>query len=147
MTQTWGGIQAYKPFKSENEHYVGHWSRKMLVFDGEDLLCIIWSPQYLHNSLLRIEYFRISFFNGLPWYSILFNNFFLAQKCPKTCVNCVLKFQLFSLNLSSKVPAGVRLRTLKYPYMDICGLIVMIFPRSGGKRSLTDRLNQWRRCL
>ena len=44
----------------------------------------------------------------------------LAQKCLKPCVNGVLKFQLFFLNLFSKFPAGVRVRTSKYPYMDMC---------------------------
>ena len=33
---------------------------------------------------------------------------FFAQKCLKTCVNCILKFNCFFFNLSSKVPAGVR---------------------------------------
>ena len=63
--------------------------------------------------------------------SILFQPFFinfnfdfgiLARKCLKPCVNGVLKFQFFFLNLSSKVLAGVRVRTSKYPYMDICVL-------------------------
>ena len=63
--------------------------------------------------------------------SILFKQFFinfnfdfgvLAQKCPKPCVNGVLKFQFFSLNLSSKALAGFIVRTSKYPYMDICDL-------------------------
>ena len=62
--------------------------------------------------------------------SILFKPFFinfnsdfnvLAQKCLKPCVNGVLKLQLFFLNLSSKVQAGVIVRTSKYPYMGICG--------------------------
>ena len=44
----------------------------------------------------------------------------LAQKCHKPCVNGVLKFQFFFLNISSKVLAGVGVRTSKYPYMDIC---------------------------
>ena len=44
----------------------------------------------------------------------------LAQKCLKPCVNGVLKFKFFFLILSSKVLAGVRVRTFKYPYMDIC---------------------------
>ena len=48
--------------------------------------------------------------------SILFKPFFInfnfdfwvfAQKCLKPCVNGVLKFQFFFLNLSSKVLAGV----------------------------------------
>ena len=61
--------------------------------------------------------------------SILFEQFFknfnfdfgvLAQKCLKPCVNGVLKFQFFFLNLSSIVLAGVGVRTSKYPYMDIC---------------------------
>ena len=34
-----------------------------------------------------------------------------------------LKFQFVSLNLSSKFPAGVRVRTPKNPYMDMCVLI------------------------
>ena len=45
---------------------------------------------------------------------------FLAQKCLKPFVNGVLKFQFFFLNISSKVLAGVIVRTSKYPYMDIC---------------------------
>ena len=44
----------------------------------------------------------------------------LAQKCLKPCVNGVLKFQFFFLNLSSKVLTGVGVRMSKYPYMDIC---------------------------
>ena len=44
----------------------------------------------------------------------------MAQKCLKPCVNGVLKLQFFFLNLSSKVPAGVGVRTSKYPYMAIC---------------------------
>ena len=44
----------------------------------------------------------------------------LAQKCLKLCANGILKFQFFFLNLSSKVLAGVEVRTSKYPYMDIC---------------------------
>ena len=43
----------------------------------------------------------------------------LAQKCLKPFVNAVLKFQFFFLNLFSKFPAGVRVRTSKYPYMDM----------------------------
>ena len=67
--------------------------------------------------------------------SILFKSFFinfnfdvgvLAQKFLKPCVNGVLKFKFFFLNLSSKVTAGVIVRTSKYPYIDICGLGVMI---------------------
>ena len=63
--------------------------------------------------------------------SALFKQFFinfnfdfgvLAQKCLKPCVNGVLKFQFFFLNLSSKVLAGVGVRTSKYPYMDICDM-------------------------
>ena len=38
------------------------------------------------------------------------------------CVNGVLKFQFFFLILSSKFPAGVKVRTSKYPCMDICEL-------------------------
>ena len=41
---------------------------------------------------------------------------------PKTCVNCILTFQLFFLNLSTKVPFGVKMGTSKYLYMDICKL-------------------------
>ena len=48
----------------------------------------------------------------------------LAQKCLKPCVNGVLKFQFFFLNLSSKVLVGVIVRTSKYPYMDICTWIL-----------------------
>ena len=43
-----------------------------------------------------------------------------VQKRPKTCVNCVLKFQFFLLNLSSEVLAGVRVNKSKYPYKNIC---------------------------
>ena len=46
----------------------------------------------------------------------------LAQKFLKLCVYGVLKFQFFFRNLSSKFLAGVRVRTSKYPYMDICAL-------------------------
>ena len=59
----------------------------------------------------------------------------LAQKCLQPCVNGVLKFQFFFLNLSSKVLAGVIVRTSKYPYMDICvqnalgGVYVKIMPK------------------
>ena len=49
-----------------------------------------------------------------------FNFKVLAQKCLQPCVNCVLKFQIFFLNLSSKVLAGVGVRTSNFPYMDIC---------------------------
>ena len=49
-----------------------------------------------------------------------------AQKCLKACVNCVLKFQVFFLNLSSKFPGSVRVRTSKYPYMDICGVCLYV---------------------
>ena len=37
----------------------------------------------------------------------------LAQKCLKLCANGVLKFQFFFLNVSSKVLAGVGVRTSK----------------------------------
>ena len=47
----------------------------------------------------------------------------LAQKCLKPCVKGVLKFNFFFLNLSSKVLAGVIVRTSKYPYMDICDIV------------------------
>ena len=47
---------------------------------------------------------------------------FWLKKLLKPCVNGVLKFQFFFLNLSSKFPDGVRVRTSKYPYMDICAL-------------------------
>ena len=40
---------------------------------------------------------------------------FLAQKFLKPCVNDILKFQFVFLNLSSKFPAGVRVRTSEYP--------------------------------
>ena len=36
---------------------------------------------------------------------------------------CILKLQLYFLNLSSKVPAGVIVRTSKYPYMEICDIV------------------------
>ena len=60
-----------------------------------------------------------------------FNRFFLnfnfdfgvlAQKCPNRYVKDVFKFLFLFLNLSSKVLAGVIVRTSKYPYMDICAL-------------------------
>ena len=44
---------------------------------------------------------------------------FKAQKYLKTYVNDVLQFKFFSLNLSSKFPVGVIIRTSKCPYMDI----------------------------
>ena len=44
----------------------------------------------------------------------------LAQKCLKLCVNGVLKFQFFFINLSSKFLPGVRVRMSEYPSMDIC---------------------------
>ena len=59
--------------------------------------------------------------------SILLKQFFknfnfdfgvLAQNCRKPCVNGVLKFQFFFLNLYNKVLAGVGVRTSKYPNMD-----------------------------
>ena len=58
----------------------------------------------------------------LNCYFINFNFDFgvLAEKCLNPCVNGVLKFKFFFLNLSSKVLAGVRVRMSKYPYMDIC---------------------------
>ena len=72
--------------------------------------------------------------------SIIFKLFFfinfifdfgvLAQTCLKPCLNGVLKFHFFFLNLSSKFPAGVRIRKLKYPYMDICD------PYTGKKTTL-----------
>ena len=43
----------------------------------------------------------------------------LAQKCLKPCLNSVLKLRLFFLNLSNKIPAGVKVRTSKYCYMEI----------------------------
>ena len=52
--------------------------------------------------------------------NFIFDFWVLAQKCLKLCVNGVLKFQFFFINLSSKVLAGVRVRTSKYPYIDIC---------------------------
>ena len=66
---------------------------------------------------------RAYYFNS---FLIKFNFDFgvLAQKCLRTWVNGVLKFQFFFLNLSSKVLAGVGVRTSKYPYMDICALFL-----------------------
>ena len=49
-------------------------------------------------------YYLDSFF-----YSCLFYSGVKAPECLKTCVNCVFKFQLFFLNISSKVPAGVNI--------------------------------------
>ena len=59
-------------------------------------------------------------------FCVFFINFnfdfgFFAPKCLIPCVNGVLKFQFFFLNLGSKFTAGVRLRTSKCPYMDKCG--------------------------
>ena len=64
-------------------------------------------------------------------YKLFFINFnfdfgVLAQKCIEPCVKGVLKFKFFFLNLSSKVLAGVWVRTSKYPYMDICGQLLLI---------------------
>ena len=64
-----------------------------------------------HN--LKKHFFFINFY---------FDFGFLVQKCLKPFVNGVLKFQFFFLNLSSKIPAGVRVRLSKYPYVDICVL-------------------------
>ena len=60
--------------------------------------------------------------SSLNRFFINFNSDFwvLAQKCLEPCLNGVLKFQFFFLNLSSKVLAGVIVRTTKYPNMDIC---------------------------
>ena len=66
---------------------------------------------------LRAYYLNSFFFN------FNFDFMVLAQKCLKPCVNNVLKFQFFFLNLSSKVLAGVGVRTSKYPYMDICEVL------------------------
>ena len=52
-----------------------------------------------------------------------FDFWVLAQKCVKPCVNGVLKIQFFFHNLSSKIPAAVRVRTSKYPYIDICDYV------------------------
>ena len=88
--------------------------------------------QYIFEGLLR-SFYRHFLMNLRAYY---LNSFFinfnfefrvLAQKCRKPCVNGVLKFQFFFLNLSSKVLAGVGVRTLKYPYMDIYGLSCYIF--------------------
>ena len=70
----------------------------------------------MHLFIKMGAYYRTGSFYELHLYLML-----LAQKCLKTCVNFVLKFHLFFLNLPSKVAAGVRVRTSKYPYMDICG--------------------------
>ena len=48
----------------------------------------------------------------------------------------VLKFQFFFFNLSSKVLAGVRVRTSKYPYMDICEFLVVLIGTAFGSRPL-----------
>ena len=53
----------------------------------------------------------------------------LSSKMPKTCIYCVLKF----LNLSNKVPAGVRVRMSKCLYMDICGGQKVILYDEGGR--------------
>ena len=51
---------------------------------------------------------------------ISFDFGFLAQNCLKPCVIGILKLQFLFLNLSSKFPSDVRVRTSQYPYMDIC---------------------------
>ena len=43
----------------------------------------------------------------------------LDPKMSQNNVNCVFNFLLFFLNLSNKFPAGVRVRTIKYLYIDI----------------------------
>ena len=63
---------------------------------------------------------------------------FLAQKLLKPCVNGVLKFQFFFLNLSSKFPAGVRVRTPKYPFKDMCDLVTQTFSNSDGFKTKSD---------
>ena len=74
---------------------------------------------------LREYYFNRFFIN------LNFDLRVLAQKCLKPCVNGVLKIQFFFLNLSSKVLAGIGVRTSKYPYMDmpIGGTIVKTWKR------------------
>ena len=63
---------------------------------------------------LRAYYKNRFFFKTLIDFRVL------AQKCLKPCVNGVLKFKFFFLNLSSNLLAGVTVRMSKYPYMDIC---------------------------
>ena len=46
----------------------------------------------------------------------------LCSKISQCMCILHLKLQLFILDLSSKVPAGVIVRRLKYPYMEICEL-------------------------
>ena len=44
-----------------------------------------------------------------------------SSKMSQTMCKWRLKIQIFFLNRSGKFPAGVRVRTPNYPYMDICG--------------------------
>ena len=74
----------------------------------------------LNDAILPFQH---SHWNSTPLYFWV-----LAQKCLKPSVNGVLKFQFFFLNLSSKVLAGVGVRTSKYPYMDICVLRDSVSP-------------------
>ena len=55
----------------------------------------------------------------------------------KTCVNCVLKFQLFFLNLSGKILADLDLELQLFNVMELCaptvickfpGLVIMNIP-------------------
>ena len=77
---------------------------------------------------------RAYYFNRLKKIDFDFDFGVLAQKGLKPCINGVLKFQFFFLNLSSKVLAGVIVRTSKYPYMDICARLfysIAIKPNNG----------------
>ena len=59
----------------------------------------------------------------------------------------ILKFQFFFLNLSNEFPAGDRVRTSKYPYMDICGTQaspppeLLVLPHKPVQRGQSYRFN------
>ena len=58
--------------------------------------------------------FKPFFFCFFLYIKFYFDFGVIAQKCLKPCVNDVLKFQFFFLNLYSKFPAGVGVRKSKY---------------------------------
>ena len=69
---------------------------------------------------------RAYYLNSFFFINFNFDFGVLTQKCLKPCENGVLKFQFFFLNLSSKVLAGVGVRTSKYLYMDICATTLQL---------------------
>ena len=79
----------------------------------------ILKPLFQESETILFKQFLINFY---------FNFWVYAPECLKTCVNCVF-FQLFFLNLSSKVPAGVRVRTSKYPYNGYLWRLVRSFQK------------------